>query len=68
MKTEKRESHNSGRRKFLRSSTVVGLGVASVAAVPGTAGATEAVKTEADVAKGYRLSGHVLEYYKTLAV
>jgi hypothetical protein len=56
------------RREFIKKSTLVGAGVAAAAVVPGAAMAeVTAVESEAKQQKGYQLTPHVLEYYKSTA-
>ena len=54
------------RREFIKKSTLVGAGVAattmaSTSAVAGVSGET----AEPPVQKGYRLTQHVIDYYKS---
>ena len=67
MKKSKQEVSQS-RRKFLRDAGVSG-GVAAVAVTtPGAAlAATEEDATEQKPRPGYRLTKHILAYYKTAA-
>lgn len=67
MKKDQQQAHDLGRRNFMRSSVVAGLGAVSVASLPISATAAEEVKAEAGVDRGYQLTSHVLDYYKTLA-
>jgi len=67
MKKDQKQTHDASRRSFLRGSAATGLGIAVAASLPGTAAAAETAQPEQDVRKGYRLTSHVLEYYKTLA-
>lgn len=56
------------RREFIKKSTLVGAGLAATAVVPGAAIAGVADdKPEARQQKGYQLTPHVLEYYKSAA-
>ncbi len=56
------------RREFIKKSTLVGAGVAASAVVPGAAVAgTSADKPEDKQQKGYQLTPHVIEYYKSAA-
>jgi nitrous oxide reductase len=59
-----------GRRAFLKTSAVAGAGVAAIL-LPGVlAAAAEApapAQAEAEK-KGYRASGHVLDYYRTARI
>jgi hypothetical protein len=56
------------RREFIRNSTLVGAGIAATAVVPGVATAGVSIdKPEDKQQKGYQLTPHVIEYYKSLA-
>jgi len=56
------------RREFIKKSTLVGAGIAAVAVAPGVATAGVSVdKSEDKQQKGYQLTPHVIEYYKSLA-
>jgi hypothetical protein len=66
MKKDQKQTHDAGRRNFLRGSAATGLGIAAAAALP-AAVAAETLATEQDGNKGYQLTQHVLDYYKTLA-
>jgi len=56
------------RREFMKKSTLVGAGIAAAAVAPGaaTAGVSDD-KPEDKQQKGYQLTPHVIEYYKTAA-
>ena len=59
---------DSDRRGFIKLSAVAGAGVAASVMLPGVALATpEESKTEASTQKGYQLTPHVLQYYKSAA-
>ena len=62
----KSQPKDQQRREFIRKSAIVGAGVAATAvastSVIADAGATSAEKPEQ---KGYQLSQHVLDYYKS---
>ena len=58
---------DNGRRKFLQSAAGAGVGVAVVASVPTAALAAETPEDKSPEAKGYRLTQHILDYYKTAA-
>jgi nitrous oxide reductase len=65
----KRESRQSGRRKFLKG-VLVGSGAAVVAVASGGAVAAPESKQAAVVepktqSQGYRVTPHILDYYKT---
>ena len=56
------------RREFIRNSTLIGAGVAAVAVAPGAAAVgVTSEKSEDKKQKGYQLTPHVLEYYKSAA-
>ncbi len=56
------------RREFIKKSTLVGAGIAAAAVAPGAATAGVSVdKSEDKQQKGYQLTPHVIEYYKSLA-
>ena len=56
------------RREFIKKSTLVGAGIAAAAVAPGAATASVSVdKSEDKQQKGYQLTPHVIEYYKSLA-
>ena len=66
--TDKKKNLNEGRRDFLRGSAVVGAGVVAATGLSGQAvAAIEPEKTEQPVEEGYRLTKHILDYYKTAA-
>lgn len=68
MKKDRKTTLNSERRNFLRGSLVAGAGAAAAAVLPGAVIAAEpAASDEAKEQKGYRLTPHILEYYKTTA-
>lgn len=59
---------DSERRAFVKLSTFAGVGIAASAVIPGAAIASVAEeKAEVKMQKGYQLTLHVLEYYKTAA-
>ena len=66
MKHDDKKIADSSRRKFLRGTASAGAGVAVVAAVPGVVAATD-VEVKDKSAKGYRLTQHILDYYKSAA-
>jgi len=56
------------RREFIKKSTLVGAGLAATAVAPGVANAGVADdKPEGKQQKGYQLTSHVIEYYKSAA-
>lgn len=66
MKKDQKQLDDAGRRSFLRGSAEAGAGAAVVAAVPGIASAEDETQAD-DEKKGYRLTNHIIEYYKTTA-
>lgn len=66
---QKDKQTSEGRRAFLRGTVATGAGAAVVATVPGVAvAATSEAAAEPDAKqKGYRLTQHILDYYKTAA-
>ncbi|WP_428623978.1 twin-arginine translocation signal domain-containing protein [Sedimenticola sp.] len=68
MKDDSNKTLDSGRREFIRGSLVTGVGVATAAVLPGTVmAAEESSSAQTKVQQGYRLTAHILEYYKTTA-
>jgi len=67
--TSDKKPEDIGRRRFLSGVAAAGVGTAVAAAVPaGSALAgTGQPQAEAGGSKGYQLSQHVLDYYKTAA-
>ncbi|MDX1824513.1 MAG: hypothetical protein R3354_07330 [Thiohalomonadales bacterium] len=68
MKHDEKQTKLS-RRTFLRGTLATGAGAAMVAAVPAVAAAdTSEASIDSDAQpKGYRLTQHILDYYKTAA-
>lgn len=66
MKKDQRQIDDAGRRSFLRGSATVGAGAAVAATVPGIASAADEPAVD-DEKKGYRLTNHIIAYYKTTA-
>ena len=59
---------NKTRREFIKNSTLIGAGVAATAVLPGAAIASSKIeKTKDKEQKGYQLTEHILEYYKSAA-
>jgi len=59
---------NKKRREFIKNSTLVGAGVVATVALPGAANASATIDTPDNKdQKGYQLTEHVLEYYKSAA-
>lgn len=68
MKEDNKQMPISARRKFLRGSLMTGVGVAAAAALPNAVLAAESDSVEKkEEQKGYRLTQHILDYYKTMA-
>lgn len=67
MKHDDEQTTDSGRRKFLRGAASAGAGVAVIAAVPGAVTATDEKSEKDKSPKGYRLTQHILDYYKSAA-
>jgi hypothetical protein len=68
MKDDKKQALATDRRKFLRGSLMTGMGVAAAATLPGTVLAAESeVAPKEEGQKGYHLTQHILDYYKTMA-
>lgn len=62
---------SESRRRFLRTSLVTGVGVAAAAVTAGEAVANTADPATPDTKaddKGYRLTQHVADYYRTAAL
>jgi nitrous oxide reductase len=68
MKDDKQKTIN-GRRDFLRGSAIAGAGVAVASSIPSVSLATPAEGAAEDqpVEKGYRLTKHIIDYYKSAA-
>jgi len=66
---QKDKQTSESRRAFLRGTVATGAGAAVAATVPGVAvAATSDPVAEPDAKqKGYRLTQHILDYYKTAA-
>ncbi len=63
----RQQPRSEARRSFLRKAATGGGAVAVVTALPGTAVATTAQPELPDTPKGYRLTRHVLDYYKSVS-
>lgn len=63
------QPHDQQRREFVKKSTLLGVGVAAAAALPETASASvsEEKSTSAEQ-KGYQVTQHVLDYYKSASI
>lgn len=66
--SQSNEKTKISRRKFLKGSVATGAGVAVAAAMPSVAGAT-VVEGEPEQSKDdrYRLTQHIVDYYKSAA-
>ena len=63
-----KKDHDKKRREFIKKSSLVGAGIAATAVAPGVATAGVSVDRPGDKQqKGYQLTPHVIEYYKSLA-
>ena len=64
---KEQDSRTHGRREFLKTGAAIGVGAAVSALLPSTAAA--AVEAERETAakaqKGYQVTAHVIDYYKT---
>ena len=62
----KNKSHpkDQERREFIKKSTLIGAGVAATA-MASTSAVADVVTTEPAVQKGYQLTQHVADYYKS---
>ena len=57
------------RRDFVKKSTLVGVGVVAGSALPGAAIAEDATEKPATKEqKGYQVTQHVIDYYKSAAI
>ncbi len=63
----KNKSHpkDQERREFIKKSTLIGAGVAATAMASTSAVAEVVTPTEPTVQKGYQLTQHVADYYKS---
>lgn len=67
MKHDDEQVKDNGRRKFLHGAAGAGVGVAVISSVPGVVAATDTEGEKEKSAKGYRLTQHILDYYKSAA-
>ena len=59
---------DAGRRKFINGAAAAGLGTIAAASLPMSSIAAPAQESgKENTGKGYRLSRHVLDYYKSTA-
>lgn len=67
--TKKNQLKDQDRREFIKKSTLVGAGVAAASLASAEAVASVGgLPTEAPEQKGYQLTQHVLDYYKSADV
>ena len=64
MKKHQKQLHDAGRRDFLRGSAAAGAGAAIAATLPVASSAAEEQQS-AKEKQGYRLTDHIIAYYKT---
>jgi len=62
-----KNSLNKTRRDFIKNSTLVGAGVAATTVLPGVAVASTEIEKPEEKQRGYQVTEHVLEYYKSAA-
>lgn len=69
MKDDHEKHPDNERRRFIKGSLVAGVGVATAVVLPGEVMAAEHEESpdRPKAQKGYRLTPHILEYYKTMA-
>ena len=70
MKNNRNNHPDAERREFIRGSLAAGIGAATVMAAPGVAVASAGTgdkERPESTQQGYRLSRHILEYYRTAA-
>ncbi|MCH8105049.1 MAG: twin-arginine translocation signal domain-containing protein [Proteobacteria bacterium] len=61
--------HNQNRRDFLKKSSIVGASVVVTTTVPAAALANAADQApEIEQQKGYHVTQHVIDYYKSAAI
>ena len=58
---------DSNRREFIKKSTLMGAGVVACSVLPAVAIADEEEKNETKQQRGYQLTEHVIDYYKSAA-
>ena len=62
------DQKENSRRAFLRQTAAMGAGATAVVALPGVVVASEAEeRQQSSEKKGYRLTRHIVDYYKTAA-
>lgn len=68
MKDKQKKNLDNERRRFIQGSLAAGMGAATAAVLPGVAiAADESPAGQPKSQQGYRLTAHILEYYKTTA-
>ena len=68
MKRDQQPTHDKSRRKFIQSSATAGVGFAVAASLTGEALAADGEASDVQPnGGGYRLTNHILDYYKTIA-
>ncbi len=69
MKQNPNKKPDAERRQFIKGSLATGVGIATAAVLPGTlvAAGQEGSPDEPKAQKGYHLTPHIIEYYKTMA-
>lgn len=61
--------HNQNRRSFLKKSTLVGAGVVVTTTVPAAALANAADQApDTEQQKGYHVTQHIIDYYKSAGI
>ena len=67
--TTDQTKHDQNRREFLKKSTIVGAGVVATSTVPAAALANVADNApDTKQQKGYQVTQHVVDYYKSAAI
>lgn len=68
-KDSEQHQYDQQRRDFIKKTTLVGAGVTAAAVLPGTAAAqVSAAPSTSKQQKGYQVTQHVIDYYKSAAV
>lgn len=69
MKQDQKKNLDAERRQFIKGSLVTGVGVATAAVLPGALMAAEedSAPGQPKAQKGYHLTPHIIECYKTMA-
>ncbi|AKH20486.1 twin-arginine translocation signal domain-containing protein [Sedimenticola thiotaurini] len=68
MKQDQNRNPDADRRRFIKDSLVTGVGIATATVLPGTlmAAGQDGSAGEPKAQKGYHLTPHIIEYYKTM--